>query len=240
MAIACVVAVTSVLSRPLDAQTSTTLAERIALFVRYVEPLRLQAGIPGLSAAVVVNGRIVWEQGFGFADVDGRVAATPDTPYRIASLTKTFSSVLLMQCVQAGTLSLDTPIRTYTSGVPDAAATVRHVVSMTSDAPPGSRYRYDGDRFATLTSVVQACTSEPYRIALASRILNRVGMIDSVPGQDRDVDGECDLVSDCRVGPRSCVPTFQAVPALRASVSTMRSAHSHRSRPLRRETSAEA
>jgi len=185
VATVCAIAVTCAGTLLLRAQTQpTTVAERIALFSRYVEPFRVQAGIPGLSAAAVVGGRIVWEQGYGFADFEAHVAAAPDTPYRIASLTKTFTSVLLMQCVEASTLSLDTPIRTYTSTVPDPVATIRHVVSMTSDAPPGTRYRYDGDRFAALTPVVQACMGEPYRAALASRILNRLGMIDSVPGQD--------------------------------------------------------
>lgn len=178
VAFACAIAVTSVSGQ------STSVDDRIALFAKYLDALRVQAGIPGLSAAVVAGGRIAWERGYGFADLEARVAATPDTPYRIASLTKTFSSVLLMQCREAGRLTLDEPMRTYTTAVPDAAATVRHVLSMTSETQPGTRYRYDGDRFASLTPVVQSCTGEPYRLALASRILNRVGMLDSVPGQD--------------------------------------------------------
>jgi len=55
---------------------------------------------------------------------------------------------------------------------------------MTSDAPAGSRFRYDGDRFTALTPVVEACTGRPYRVAVASRILERLAMTDSVPGHD--------------------------------------------------------
>ena len=55
---------------------------------------------------------------------------------------------------------------------------------MTSDAPAGSVYRYDGDRYAALTSVVEACTGRPFRVALESEILDRLGMSDSVPGHD--------------------------------------------------------
>src|SRR5687767_5569063 len=47
----------------------------------YLEALRQQAGIPGLSAAVVQDGQLIWERGFGFEDVEARVRATPDTPY---------------------------------------------------------------------------------------------------------------------------------------------------------------
>ena len=166
------------------AQAPPDLDQRIALFTRYLDALRMQAGVPGLSVAVVSAGRIVWERAYGFADVEARVPAAPDTPYRIASLTKTFTSALLMRCVDAGALDLDAPIRNYTTTVPDQAASVRHVLSMASDAPAGSRYRYDGDRFGALTPVVQACARAPYRAALASQILERLAMLDSVPGQD--------------------------------------------------------
>lgn len=164
--------------------------QRITLFTRYLEPLRIQAGIPGLSAAITSNGRIIWEGGLGFADVEARVAAAPHTPYPVASITKTATSTLLMQCVENGRLNLDTPIRTYTSTVPDANATVRQVLAMASDAPAGSTYRYDGDRFVALTPVVEACTGVSYRVALARQVLDRLGMFDSVPGHDLEAVNE--------------------------------------------------
>src|SRR5262245_66300578 len=156
----------------------------LSLFSRYLEPLRLQAGIPGLSAAIASEGRIIWEGGLGFADMEARVAAAPHTPYPIASITKTATSTLLMQCAEEGRLNLDAPIRTYTTAVPDPNATVRHVLAMASDAAAGSTYRYDVDRFAALTPVVEACTGVSYRVALGRRILDRLGMSDSVPGHD--------------------------------------------------------
>jgi CubicO group peptidase (beta-lactamase class C family) len=157
---------------------------RLALFGRYVEALRRQLGMPGLSAVVVRDGKIVWEAGFGFQDVDRRVPATVDTPYRIASLTKTFTSVLLLQCVERGTLDLDTPIRQYTSAIPEPGATVRHVFTHTSEGVPGQIYRYNGDRYGALTAVVEACWGAPFRQIIAHQILDRLAMQDSVPGQD--------------------------------------------------------
>jgi len=181
-----VIALAIVLRVPARAQAPAPDAQRLALFGRYLDALRIQAGIPGLSAAVVSGGRVVWEAGYGFADVEARVAAAPDTPYPIASITKTFTSTVLGQCVEAGSLNLDARMTTYTTLVPDVSATVRHVLSMTSDAPAGSRYRYDGDRFGLLTPVVDACTTRPYRAAVASRILDRLAMTDSVPGHDME------------------------------------------------------
>ena len=166
------------------AQMTGDREQRIALFTRYLEPLRIQAGIPGLSAAIASNGRIIWEGGLGFADVEAKVAAAPHTPFPVASITKTATSTLLMQCGEEGRLNLDAPIRTYTAAVPDANATVRQVLAMASDAAAGSTYRYDGDRFAALTPVVDTCTGIPYRVALARQILDRIAMADSVPGHD--------------------------------------------------------
>jgi CubicO group peptidase (beta-lactamase class C family) len=169
---------------PLIGQTVTELDSRIARLSASLDVLRRVYLIPGLSAAVVVDERIVWENGFGFQDLEHQLAARPDTPYRVASLTKTFASALLMQCVERGTLSLDEPIRRYTAGIPEQGATVRHVLTHTSEGTPGLRFHYNGDRYAELTSVVEACTGESFRLALVRRVLDPVAMRESVPGQD--------------------------------------------------------
>src|SRR5262245_23976069 len=174
----------------LSAQQAGDREQRIALFTQYLESLRIQAGIPGLSAAIASNGRIIWEDGLGFADVEAKIAAAPHTPYPVASITKTATSTLLMQCVEQGRLNLDAPIRNYTTTVPDANATVRHVLAMASDAAAGSTYRYDGDRFSALTPVVEACTGFSYRVAMARQILDRIAMSDSVPGHDLESPSE--------------------------------------------------
>ncbi len=155
-----------------------------ALFERYVEALRRIAHVPGISGVILHNGRPVWQRGFGFANVDARVPATPDTLYDIASLTKTFTSTLLLQCVERGTLALDDRIARYSAAIPEPTATVRHVLTHTSQGTPGAAYRYDGSRFAALTSVVDACHARPFRQALAMSILDRAAMTNSVPGHD--------------------------------------------------------
>jgi CubicO group peptidase (beta-lactamase class C family) len=182
LAIAAALALALSSSAPHAAQSSDR-DHRLTLFTRYLEPLRVQATIPGLSAAIVSGGRILWESGFGYADVEHRVPATGDTPYPVASITKTFASTLLLQCVENGTLDLDQPMGGFSAGF-DTGATVRHVLSMTSNPPPGSRFMYDGDRYSTLTAVVDACASTPFRQALRTHVLDRLAMTDSVPGHD--------------------------------------------------------
>ncbi len=171
------------------AQTGTAAAdrERLAQFQQSLDSLRRHYGIPGLSAVIVNNGRIIWEGGFGFQDVQNQIPATPDTPYRTASITKTFASMLLMRCVELGTLNLDTPIRNYTSGIADSRVTVRHLFTHTSQSsPPGEKYLYSGDRYSYLTPVVESCSGQSFREALAKTILDRLEMRDSVPGQDME------------------------------------------------------
>ena len=162
----------------------TSFEDRIARLETELDSLRRAQSIPGLSAAVVRDGEVAWSRGYGFADVERGVPAAPDTPYRIASITKTFTSTLLMRCVEQGRLDLDAPIRRYTTTIPEAAATVRHVLSHTSAGTPGASYNYDGDRFVSLTPVVEACTGAPYRVALADQVLGPLAMLDSVPGHD--------------------------------------------------------
>lgn len=169
------------LARPAPTQDVDANA---ALFERYVEALRRIAHVPGISGVILRDGRPLWQRGFGFADVDARVPATPDTLYDIASLTKTFTSTLLLQCVERGTLSLAEPIARYSAAIPEPGATVRHVLTHSSQGTPGAAYRYDGNRFAALTSVVDACQARPFRQALATSILDRAAMTNSVPGHD--------------------------------------------------------
>jgi len=88
---------------------------------RYLEPLREQAGIPGMSAAVVQNGVIIWESGFGYQDVGARIGATPDTPYLVADLSQTLASILILQCVEQRRLTLDELLQRLGLPAPDQA-----------------------------------------------------------------------------------------------------------------------
>lgn len=153
-----------------------------SVFERYLESLYQQAGIPGLSAAIVQSRRIVWERGFGLQNVESSIAATPDTPYPVGDITQTFAATLLLQCAERGLLSLDAPMRQYTGLIPEPVS-VRAVLAHASPDALG-RFRYDPARYAALTTVVDDCGAVPYRERLVEEILNRLGMFDSVPGDD--------------------------------------------------------
>ena len=72
-----------------------------------------EAGIVGLGAAIIVDKKVVWMKGYGFADRARAVPFTPDTVMNIGSISKTFTGVALMHAVQEGKLSLDEDINAY-------------------------------------------------------------------------------------------------------------------------------
>jgi serine beta-lactamase-like protein LACTB, mitochondrial len=69
--------------------------------------------VPGLSATIVVHGVIRWSQGFGMADLEHRVPATPATLYRLASLSKPITATAALMLSERGKLDLDAPVQHY-------------------------------------------------------------------------------------------------------------------------------
>ena len=69
--------------------------------------------VGSITAAVVHGDRIVWAEGFGWADRDTRVPAGVETIYRIGSISKTFTAVVLAQLVDRKTIALDDPVEKY-------------------------------------------------------------------------------------------------------------------------------
>ena len=78
----------------------------------YVTTQMNDLGIPGMALGVVQDGQIVHLQGFGTADSSGR-AVTPQTPFHIGSVTKSFTALAVMQLVEAGKIDLDAAVQEY-------------------------------------------------------------------------------------------------------------------------------
>jgi CubicO group peptidase (beta-lactamase class C family) len=152
----------------------------IPVLESYLESLRLQAGIPGMSAALVREGELAWDKGFGYENIAARVRATPDTPYVVGDVTETFAAVLLLQCVEQRRVALDDPIDRYGLTAPEPSATLRQLLSHETRAG----FVYSPDRFVHVTELMEWCAPQPFRKSIAHRILNRLAMQDSVPGTD--------------------------------------------------------
>jgi CubicO group peptidase (beta-lactamase class C family) len=164
--------------------------------------------------AVLKNGLIDWERGFGQQDIERNILAAPDTPYSIGDLTQTISAVLLGMCAEQGQLDIDDPINRWVTDFPTPSATVRQVLAHASDNPSGGQFRYDEARYAALTSVVQSCSGKPFRVDMADAVLERLGMAVSVPGQDLGTPGNPfrDLFEAPRLDRYQAVISRMAVP----------------------------
>jgi CubicO group peptidase (beta-lactamase class C family) len=161
-----------------------TPAGTLPVLESYLEALRQQSGIPGMSAAVMRDGVIIWEKGYGFQNVAARVRATPDTPYLVGDLSGTLAAVLLLQCVEQRRLTLDEPLSHYGLEAPEPDATLRQLLSHAPAPPAKEPFVYSPERYAQLTPLMEWCAPQPYRKSIAHRILDPAAMIDSVPGSD--------------------------------------------------------
>jgi CubicO group peptidase (beta-lactamase class C family) len=88
----------------------------IAALQEFIPQVMRQNGTPGLNLALARDGRIIWEAGFGFADVARRIPMTARTVMRSGSMGKTYTATAVMQLVERGVLQLDAPINTYLKG----------------------------------------------------------------------------------------------------------------------------
>jgi CubicO group peptidase (beta-lactamase class C family) len=158
-------------------------ARNLEAFARTVESLRQAARIPGLSVAVARDGEVLLAEGFGLADVEGGRAATPETVYPIGSITKTFTSTLMLQLAAEGRLDLDDFVADYVDWQVPPDVRVRHVLSHTSEGVPGTRYRYSS-RFNWLDDVVASSAGEPFRGLLVEKVLKPAGLEKTIPAED--------------------------------------------------------
>jgi CubicO group peptidase (beta-lactamase class C family) len=103
----------------------------------YIEAEMRNKHIPGLSLAVVRKGEVVKIKGYGLANIELNVHATPHTVYQLQSITKTFVACGIMLLAEDGKLGLDDRITTRLSGLPEAwsGVTVRHLLNHTSGIP---------------------------------------------------------------------------------------------------------
>lgn len=116
-------------------QTKPDFSKAKALINDYI----LNRKFPSISVAVVKKGEIIWEESFGYANLEKKQKATPNTPYLLASVSKTMTATALMKLAEQKLIRLDGSVNNYFKGAKvrshrwDAdKATVKMVMSHTS------------------------------------------------------------------------------------------------------------
>jgi CubicO group peptidase (beta-lactamase class C family) len=115
--LALVVAARSIRAAELSAEKRTAIDAA-------VEKFKAAKGIPGLSVAIGVDHELSYEKGYGLADVENNVPATPDTIYRLASISKMLTGTAVMQLVEQGKIDLAAPIQKYVPKFPEKQAPI--------------------------------------------------------------------------------------------------------------------
>lgn len=97
-----------------------------------------EAGLLNGVVLVADHGEVIYQKGFGYANFEWQVPNTTDTKFRIGSVTKPFTAILVLQQVEAGKIKLDAPVSEY---LPEyradtgAKVTIRHLLTHTSGIP---------------------------------------------------------------------------------------------------------
>lgn len=88
----------------------------------------------GASVMVIKSGKIIYNRSFGLADIENKIPATPQTNYRIASVTKQFTAMSIMMLKEDGKLSLNDRLSKFFPSLPayTSEITIRHMLNHTS------------------------------------------------------------------------------------------------------------
>src|SRR5579871_2708015 len=161
---------------------------------------------PSLAAAVMRDGELIWEKAVGAADVEGATAATPDTQYRLGSITKTFTAAAIMQLRDAGKLDLEDTLDMHVEGAaykPSIRRLLSHASGLQREThddswltlrfaghdelletldraemvlPAGARFHYSNLAFALLGIVIERVTGQAYMDYVRERFFEPLGL----------------------------------------------------------------
>jgi D-alanyl-D-alanine carboxypeptidase len=126
--------------------------------------------VPGVAVAVIKDGRTVKLQGYGFANVARKVEVTPDTIFKIGSVSKPILAAGIMLLVQDGKLLVDDPVSKHLEGTPDSwrDITIRHFLTHTSgvvrEGPAFDPFKIQSD-----AAVIRSAYPLPLRFATGSK-----------------------------------------------------------------------
>jgi CubicO group peptidase (beta-lactamase class C family) len=164
--------------RPAQAKGETRWQTLVADLEKEIPKLMEEASVPGLSIAIIQDGKLVWRRGFGVKDSESRALVDNETVFEAGSMSKPVFAYAVMKLCEKGVMDLDTPLTKYVSerfleGDPRLdVITARHVLAHTSgfqnwrskDKPlkihftPGEQFRYSGEGYYYLQSVVTNLT----------------------------------------------------------------------------------
>jgi CubicO group peptidase (beta-lactamase class C family) len=165
-----------------------------ALAMRF-DSLRRAASIPGLAVVILRDTTVILARGFGVATFEHNTPVTAETPFNIASVSKPISAVVALRLVQDGLLDLDRPMQRY-KGFDEFCAsaregggvffsdymcagdrlTLRHVLSMTANGEPGTRFFYNPQSYSWASRPMAEVTGRSFSELVDSLVFRPAAM----------------------------------------------------------------
>lgn len=201
---------------PVDAEPNS----KVHNIEKYIEEQQKISQIPGISLVIVEKGQTVYQQGFGYANLETKQPVTAETRFEIGSTTKAFTGLAILQLAKEGMLNRTDDVQSYipwfklnyngkpqtitinqllyhTSGIafqsiahiPESnqenalELTVRTLVGQELDREPGSSMQYATINYDVLGLIIEAVTEKPYDQYIKQKILEPIGMNDSLVGR---------------------------------------------------------
>jgi CubicO group peptidase (beta-lactamase class C family) len=150
-------------------------AARLSRIREQVGALMTERRIPGIAVAIAERGRIVYSEGFGYADLDRRVPACPRTQFRVGSVSKLFTVTAMARLLERGDLNLDAPVQRYVASFPDKGA--RITPGLLAAHRAGIRPYHDDmeainrTRYASVTAALAPFAGDPLVAAPGSQFV---------------------------------------------------------------------
>ncbi|MDH7461489.1 serine hydrolase [Chitinophagaceae bacterium 26-R-25] len=154
--------------------------------------------IPGLTAAYIQDGKLVWQRNYGVANAKTKTPVTDSTLFEAASLTKVVTAYAALKLVDAHQLDLDKPLNAYLGNNYEVGSdqritmiTARRVLSHSAGFPnwrnegdsllpinfaPGERFSYSGEGFVYLAKVLEKLTGKSYEMLIEQTVFKPLGM----------------------------------------------------------------
>jgi CubicO group peptidase (beta-lactamase class C family) len=184
---------------PAKKEKSGSVAEKLTAAV---PDLLKRSDVPGLSIALIRDGKLEWNHAFGVKNSSTKEPVTAETVFEAASLTKPVFAYAVLKLIDDGKLDLDAPLNKYLPGPYDAGddarinkITARHVLSHTTGFPnwrsprnsktlpiyfePGERFSYSGEGFVYLSKVVEKITGMKFDEYVDAAVFKPLGMASS-------------------------------------------------------------
>ena len=190
-------------------------ADKLRLFEEFARRQMEKDKTPGITIGFYKDD-YTWVKGFGYADLENKVPATANSAYRLASTTKTFTGVAILQLVEKGKMKLDAEIQTYLpyypkqkwpvtvrqllthlgggqegSGLGPDYVTPRQVVERIAMYPiqtePGTKFRYTTSGYNLLGAAIEEVTGQSFGDYLRENIWQPLGMSDTRMNSEREL-----------------------------------------------------